>query len=160
MKFPLPDQRDPFSLKPGCISVVSPNSKSSEVDASSGLSLAIAGARAAASQFSKKDQNSQSRIQENAPDNMNTGREEAEAVKSYSLRSRSRSSEKDKASSNSLDEKYDDRALPSRNEEKRSRNKYEGSNRQNQAHDADLTQYPQPPSKVCSLSSFLDWLLF
>ncbi|KAJ0967340.1 hypothetical protein J5N97_024257 [Dioscorea zingiberensis] len=50
VKFPLPDPSNPFSLKPGSLS-----SKSSAVEKSSSVSAAIAGARAAATQFSKKD---------------------------------------------------------------------------------------------------------
>uniref|UniRef100_A0A6P3ZKD5 uncharacterized protein LOC107412308 n=1 Tax=Ziziphus jujuba TaxID=326968 RepID=A0A6P3ZKD5_ZIZJJ len=59
VKFPIPDPRDQFSLKPGSISVHFPESKSSEVERSSNLNAAIAGAQAAATQFSKKDQNFQ-----------------------------------------------------------------------------------------------------
>ncbi|XP_065866703.1 uncharacterized protein [Euphorbia lathyris] len=56
VRFPLPNPCDPFSLKPGSISKTSPH-KSSQVEKSSSLSAAIAGARAAATQFSKNDQN-------------------------------------------------------------------------------------------------------
>ncbi|KAJ9180055.1 hypothetical protein P3X46_008346 [Hevea brasiliensis] len=55
VKFPLPNPRDPFSLKPGSISMLFPE-KASEVEKSSSLTAAIAGARAAATQFNKKDQ--------------------------------------------------------------------------------------------------------
>ncbi|OAY42040.1 uncharacterized protein LOC110621963 [Manihot esculenta] len=55
VKFLLPNPRDPFSLKPGSISVLFPG-KASEVEKSSSLTAAIAGARAAATQFNKKDQ--------------------------------------------------------------------------------------------------------
>lgn len=57
VKFPPPDPRDPFSLKPGSVALQYPKSKAVELDESSSLSAAIAGARAAATQFSKKDQN-------------------------------------------------------------------------------------------------------
>ncbi|CAL5343044.1 unnamed protein product [Camellia sinensis] len=57
VKFQLPNPRDPFSLKPGSISVCFPDSKASEVEKSSSLNAAIAGACAAASQYSKKGQN-------------------------------------------------------------------------------------------------------
>lgn len=55
VKFPLPDPRDPFSLKPGSLAS-SPNSSStSELNSrSENLVAAIAGARAAATQFSQK----------------------------------------------------------------------------------------------------------
>lgn len=58
--FPLPNPGDLFSLKPGSITLGSMNSKPAAVGASSDLSTAIAGARAAASQFSK---NAPTRIQ-------------------------------------------------------------------------------------------------
>ncbi|KAJ4828298.1 hypothetical protein Tsubulata_048425 [Turnera subulata] len=57
VKFLLPDPRDRFSLKPGSITVQLPKDKSFEVEKSSTLATAIAGARAAATQFNKKDQN-------------------------------------------------------------------------------------------------------
>ncbi|XP_065864078.1 uncharacterized protein [Euphorbia lathyris] len=56
VRFPLPNPCDPFSLKPGSISKRLTH-KSSQVEKSSSLSAAIAGARAAATQFSKNDQN-------------------------------------------------------------------------------------------------------
>ncbi|XP_065864067.1 uncharacterized protein [Euphorbia lathyris] len=59
VRFPLPNPCDPFSLKPGSISKRLPH-KSSQVEKSSSLSAAIAGARAAATQFSKNIQNNSS----------------------------------------------------------------------------------------------------
>ncbi|KAH7836890.1 hypothetical protein Vadar_007028 [Vaccinium darrowii] len=59
VKFQLPNPKDPFSLKPGSISSCFPKSKASEVEKSSNLSAAIAAAIAAATQFSKKSQNSE-----------------------------------------------------------------------------------------------------
>ncbi|KAM7249974.1 hypothetical protein ACFE04_021857 [Oxalis oulophora] len=56
VKFPLPNPRDPFSLKPGSLSLQSPGAK---VEKSSSLDAAIAGARAAATQFTKAGQNHQ-----------------------------------------------------------------------------------------------------
>ncbi|KAH7690378.1 PUA-like protein [Dioscorea alata] len=56
VKFPLPDPSNPFSLKPGSLSSYKTSSKSSEPGHSSSVSAAIAGAKAAATQFSKKDQ--------------------------------------------------------------------------------------------------------
>lgn len=53
VSFPLLNPRDLFSLKPGSITVGSINPKPAAVGASSDLGAAIAGARAAASQFSK-----------------------------------------------------------------------------------------------------------
>ncbi|GAV85849.1 ASCH domain-containing protein, partial [Cephalotus follicularis] len=55
VKFPLPNPRDPFSLKPGSIYMPSSETEVSMVEKSSSLSAAIAGARAAATQFTKKD---------------------------------------------------------------------------------------------------------
>ncbi|CAM8942013.1 unnamed protein product [Rhodiola kirilowii] len=55
VNFPLPNSRDLFSLKPGSIAAKSPNSKPTTVETSSGLGAAIAGARAAATQFYKKE---------------------------------------------------------------------------------------------------------
>ncbi|XP_009364453.2 uncharacterized protein LOC103954365 isoform X2 [Pyrus x bretschneideri] len=62
VKFPLPNPQDPFSLKPGSISVHVPVSRTSEVEISSSLTAAIAGARAAATQFSKKVQDAPTSI--------------------------------------------------------------------------------------------------
>lgn len=59
VKFPLPDPQDSFSLKPGAISVHITESKANEMEKSASLSAAIAGARAAATQFSKKIHNTQ-----------------------------------------------------------------------------------------------------
>lgn len=59
VKFPLPNAQDPFSLKPGSISVHVPDNKPSTMDKSSTLHAAIAGARAAATQFNKKNQDFQ-----------------------------------------------------------------------------------------------------
>ncbi|OVA02421.1 ASCH domain [Macleaya cordata] len=55
VKFPLPDPQDPFSLKPGSLVSQFAALKASEMDKTPTLSAAIAGARAAATQFSKKE---------------------------------------------------------------------------------------------------------
>ncbi|GAB2287445.1 hypothetical protein Dimus_021822 [Dionaea muscipula] len=55
IKFPLPNPRDPFSLKEGSLSVSVSDASKSRVEKSSSLVAAIAGARAAATQFSRKD---------------------------------------------------------------------------------------------------------
>ncbi|XP_017976657.1 PREDICTED: uncharacterized protein LOC18600088 [Theobroma cacao] len=68
VKFPLPNPRDTFSLKPGSISVSCPDSKASAVEQSSSLSAAIAGARAAATQFSKDSNLHKSTIQRSTPE--------------------------------------------------------------------------------------------
>ena len=56
VKFPLPDPSDPFSLRPGSLASYFSGSKGSENERSQSLNAAIAGARAAATQFSKKGQ--------------------------------------------------------------------------------------------------------
>ncbi|KAK6145949.1 hypothetical protein DH2020_019818 [Rehmannia glutinosa] len=55
VKFPLPDPRDPFSLKPGSLASRSNCSSLSQEEKSPSLVAAIAGARAAATQFSKNN---------------------------------------------------------------------------------------------------------
>ncbi|KAK7269134.1 hypothetical protein RIF29_21850 [Crotalaria pallida] len=149
VKFPLPNPRDPFSLKPGSISALTPDLKPAEVDRSSSISVAIAGARAAATQFTKKDQNSQTTARENASDQMNSNLEDAEIGRSYNLRSRSRPTEEDDniLSSTTSNKKFDDGASRSHHEVKSSGNKNEGSSSHNQSHNADWKQYLQPPTK-------------
>ncbi|XP_042375825.1 circumsporozoite protein-like isoform X1 [Zingiber officinale] len=56
VKFPLPDPRDPFSLKPGSLALHFSNNKAPASVKTPSVSAAIAGARAAATQFSKRDQ--------------------------------------------------------------------------------------------------------
>ncbi|XP_030534822.1 uncharacterized protein LOC115743940 isoform X1 [Rhodamnia argentea] len=60
VKFPLPNPRDHFSLKPGSLLLHASESKQSVPGKSSSLSAAIAGARAAATQFSKNQNHSTS----------------------------------------------------------------------------------------------------
>ncbi|KAJ7973558.1 Activating signal cointegrator 1 [Quillaja saponaria] len=115
VKFPIPNPRDPFSLKPGSISMLFPNPKASEVEKSSSLSAAIAGARSAATQFSKKDNNLEATIQINAHDSMGTGQ------------TPSRFLEEDKLPSTNLEEKSHEKVLASSSNELSSRNRYEGS---------------------------------
>uniref|UniRef100_A0A0D6R641 ASCH domain-containing protein n=1 Tax=Araucaria cunninghamii TaxID=56994 RepID=A0A0D6R641_ARACU len=54
VKFPLPDLSNPFSLKPGALTHIS--SSSDNLVKTPGMDAAIAGARAAATQFKKKGQ--------------------------------------------------------------------------------------------------------
>nr|XP_010904584.1 uncharacterized protein LOC105031974 isoform X2 [Elaeis guineensis] len=56
VKFPLPDPQDPLSLRPGSLASYFSSSKTSTAETPPSVSAAIAGARAAAAQFSKKDQ--------------------------------------------------------------------------------------------------------
>lgn len=65
VKFPILDPQDPFSLKPGCLASVSCVSKASEVGKPPGLVAATAAARAATSQFSKKQSGQPSLLLEN-----------------------------------------------------------------------------------------------
>ncbi|KAF5742918.1 hypothetical protein HS088_TW09G00980 [Tripterygium wilfordii] len=68
VKFPIPDPRDPFSLKPGSLAMQFSETKASSVEKSSNLSAAIAGARAAATQFNRNNQNiSTSNLQRSTP---------------------------------------------------------------------------------------------
>ncbi|KAG2544349.1 hypothetical protein PVAP13_9KG024400 [Panicum virgatum] len=55
VKFPLPDPRDGFSLKPGSLTFI--DAPKSALQKSPSVTAAIAGARAAATQFSNKDHN-------------------------------------------------------------------------------------------------------
>ncbi|TXG54213.1 hypothetical protein EZV62_019469 [Acer yangbiense] len=81
VKFPLPDARDPFSLKPGSIFVHLSENKSPTVEKSSTLSAAIAGARAAATQFNKKNQDIQTDSMQNGrPDSFAIGRSEKKTL--------------------------------------------------------------------------------
>ncbi|KAF6154800.1 hypothetical protein GIB67_032412 [Kingdonia uniflora] len=65
VKFPLPDPGDPFSLKPGSIASHFFGLKVSKEEKSQSLIAAIAGARAAATQFSKDQKYQNNRVQRN-----------------------------------------------------------------------------------------------
>ncbi|XXG40606.1 hypothetical protein AAC387_Pa01g1284 [Persea americana] len=67
VKFPLPDPSDPFSLRPGSLASYFSGSKGSENERSQSLNAAIAGARAAATQFSKKGQSNLKSDVQNLP---------------------------------------------------------------------------------------------
>ncbi|RZS15336.1 hypothetical protein BHM03_00047157 [Ensete ventricosum] len=56
VKFPLPDPQDPFLLRPGSLALHFSSSKAPEVAKTPNVSAAIAGARAAATTFSRDDQ--------------------------------------------------------------------------------------------------------
>lgn len=80
VNFPLPDPRDLFSLKPGSLASDSNNSKAVKIEKPPSLNAAIAGARAAATQFSNKD-NSPSVIQDgDVPISARTRNKRKEAV--------------------------------------------------------------------------------
>ncbi|KAK6929789.1 ASCH domain [Dillenia turbinata] len=64
VKFPLPDPRDPFSLKPGSLASKLEGSKASNLEKSEGLNAAISGARTAATQFAKKNSSGAITVQE------------------------------------------------------------------------------------------------
>lgn len=67
VKFPHPDPSDPFSLRPGSLASYFSGSKGSENERSQSLNAAIAGARAAATQFSKKGQSNLKSDVQNLP---------------------------------------------------------------------------------------------
>ncbi|KAH0463541.1 hypothetical protein IEQ34_008123 [Dendrobium chrysotoxum] len=97
VKFPLPDPQNSLSLKPG--SLMSSSSKASEVEKSKSVSAAIAGARAAATQFARKDE-TRSAIKEQKRE---TTKNQATPVadipnrKTYNLRSKGRIQEENQA---------------------------------------------------------------
>lgn len=136
VKFPIPDPRDWFSLKPGSIAVHFPKSKGSEVQTSSNLNAAIAGARAAATQFSKKDQNSQ------------TG--QTSTTSSVRTRQMTRKLvEDDENVANDLGETSNSSDLTSDNEEKRNQTEHEGSSSDSQSPCPNSRPQSGAPSKVC-----------
>lgn len=70
VKFPLPDPRDPFSLKPGSLTF---DASKSTLQKSPSVAAAIAGARAAATQFSKKDNKAATSSSENGTSEQSRG---------------------------------------------------------------------------------------
>ncbi|CAN6321870.1 unnamed protein product [Urochloa humidicola] len=70
VKFPLPDPRDRFSLRPGSLAF---DASKSAVQKSPTVTAAIAGARAAATQFSKKDHNAATSSETRADSNSGNG---------------------------------------------------------------------------------------
>ncbi|KAH7843187.1 hypothetical protein Vadar_013656 [Vaccinium darrowii] len=80
VKFPIPDPRDLFSLKPGSLASNSNNSKTIQMEKTPILNAAVAGARAAATQFSSK-KSSPSMIQDgDAPISARTRNKSKEAA--------------------------------------------------------------------------------
>ncbi|KAF3452343.1 hypothetical protein FNV43_RR02776 [Rhamnella rubrinervis] len=125
VRFPIPDPRDQFSLKPGSLYVHFPESKSSdEVGKSLNLNAAIAGARAAATQFAKKDQNFQT----------------AETTTTSSVRTRSKSLqlEGSETPSTNFSERSDNRNSTSDNREKVSGSSYDRISNSSQPRPPDL----------------------
>ncbi|EXB93183.1 hypothetical protein L484_024521 [Morus notabilis] len=135
VKFPIPDQRDPFSLKPGSIGARFPKSKGSEVQRSSNLDAAIAGARAAATQFSKKDQNSQ--ITQNSNPNSARTRQMTRKL-----------TEEDETTSPDLGKRFDTRDITSDKEGNVNQTVHEGSSRDTQPPRADSRPDSGAPSKI------------
>ncbi|KAJ7949621.1 40S ribosomal protein S13 [Quillaja saponaria] len=72
-------------MKPGSISVLFPNPKAFEVEKSSSLGAAIAGARSAAIQFANKDNNLQAITQINAHDSLGTDQTPSRCLKEDKL---------------------------------------------------------------------------
>lgn len=142
MKFPIPDQRDPFSLKPGSVGACFSKSKGSEVQRSSNLDAAIAGARVAATQFSKKDQNSQ--ITQNSNPNSARTRQMTRKL-----------TEEDETTSPDLGKRFDTRDITSDKEGNVNQTVHEGSSRDAQPPRADSRPDSGAPSKVCRVLSSL-----
>lgn len=78
VKFLLPEPQDPLSLKPGSLVSCFDGSKAAEDKKPEGLLAAIAGARAAATQFSKNDNHQSITMQGQDADVSTTTREESE----------------------------------------------------------------------------------
>ncbi|KAM1854987.1 hypothetical protein TB2_010400 [Malus domestica] len=138
VKFPLPNPQDPFSLKPGSISVHVPVSRTSEVEISSSLTAAIAGARAAATQFSKKVQDAQTSV--------------------TTLPLKGQSVEEDTMPSANLNETSNKGALTSNNKEQISPIKHKGVGSHSQPYSGGLRPQPGAPSKLplCPISFVVD----
>ncbi|KAA8534636.1 hypothetical protein F0562_032105 [Nyssa sinensis] len=133
VNFPLPNPQDPFSLKAGSISVYLSESKTSGVEKSSRLNAAIAGARAAAVQFSKKDQH----VQTNTIKNVNSNN----IIRTGQLKSNS--SVEDDIASNKAG------TLICHNKEQSGCSRYErNSSTHKQLSRTKLSQHPGPPSKI------------
>lgn len=135
VKFPIPDQRDPYSLKPGSIAVGLSKSKGSEVQKSSNLDAAIAGARSAATQFSKKDQNFQT----------------TQSSESNSVRTRQTTrklTKENETTSTYLGKRFDKVDITSEKEEKVDQTAHEGSSSDVQPPCADSRPHSGAPSKV------------
>nr|DAD19879.1 TPA_asm: hypothetical protein HUJ06_021342 [Nelumbo nucifera] len=142
VKFPLPDPRDPFSLKPGSLAPCFAGSKPS-LEKPPSLTAAIAGARAAATQFSKKELKS--------PTNMTP-----EKYMSYSTRSQSSKNKITELDSSATAVLYESGKglLSQTNKEQSSPVGYEGnSSSQSQVPQRDLNKHLGAPSKVRSLLS-------
>ncbi|RXI02046.1 hypothetical protein DVH24_015395 [Malus domestica] len=137
VRFPLPNPQDPFSLKPGSISVHVPVSRTSEVVISSSPTAAIAGARAAATQFSKKVQDFETTAQNNASESVTTLPLKGESV------------EKDTTPSAKLSETSNKGELTSNNKEQISPVKDKGSCSLSQPYSGALRPRPGAPSKTC-----------
>ncbi|RVW86776.1 hypothetical protein CK203_042783 [Vitis vinifera] len=78
VKFLLPEPQDPLSLKPGSLVSCFDGSKAAEDKKPEGLLAAIAGARAAATQFSKNDNHQSITMQGQDADVSTRTREESE----------------------------------------------------------------------------------
>ncbi|CAN6724897.1 unnamed protein product [Malus baccata var. baccata] len=135
VRFPLPNPQDPFSLKPGSISVHVPVSRTSEVVISSSPTAAIAGALAAATQFSKKVQDFETTTQNNASESATTLPLKGESV------------EKDTTPSAKLSETSNKGELTSNNKEQISPVKHKGSGSHSQPYSGALRPRPGAPSK-------------
>ncbi|KAF8392210.1 hypothetical protein HHK36_022552 [Tetracentron sinense] len=134
VKFQLPDPQDPFSLKPGSLTSFFSGSKASEVEKPESLSAAISGARAAATQFSKKERNYQA----------NTSRRR-DMPDSKTSQLNNKSKEEDRRPADDL---YYKGSMANNNKEQSSHMYCEGNiSSHNQASRRDLNPNPGAPSK-------------
>ena len=139
-KFPLPNPRDPFSLKPGSIFARFPGSKATEMEKSSALCSAIAGAQAAATQFSKKDQSScNDAIQ-------NRNRTDAKRIGQFE----SKSWENNRSPAENFNKGSNRGARLFLKQGQSSYSEHDGISSHNQLPRADSNQPLRPPSKVCN----------
>ncbi|PON55470.1 Ribosome biogenesis factor NIP7-like [Parasponia andersonii] len=134
VKFPIPDPRDRFSLKPGSVAAYFPKSKGSEVQKSSNLDAAITGARAAATQFSKKDQVSHT-TQNTAPNGVRTRHMKSNII------------DKEKTGSTNFS-RPSNKDMTLNNEGKADHIMHEGSSSDSQPPSADSRPHSGAPSKI------------
>lgn len=143
VNFPLPNSRDSFSLKPGSVFAQFPVSKTSQVEKSPGLSAAIAGARAAATQYSKKDHNS------HASSSFNINIQDSTRID----QPKEKSMEDNKFTSGSLDERNNEGSSLSHEAERKSLfEHHRNSGSRNQLTPTDSNQHYAASAKVCSIS--------
>ncbi|XP_015576522.2 uncharacterized protein LOC8268210 [Ricinus communis] len=133
--FPLPNPCDPFSLKPGSISMQLLD-KASQVEKSASLTTAIAGARAAATQFNKKGQN----LPTNNAQNSNSNAARSDPVETKPL-------EEHKLQQDKSYEDFNDESSVPKETEQTNCIKYEESSSHSRTR-LDMKQFPGAPAKI------------